>query len=136
MQICRRIQNNTTRIKIQISRYRTIEIWRYRHRGETTNNKSTKRPYRTEQKQKTSGNKQCESPTKNYWKNAAEQEGDNIRRKCKVKNVNDWILSRKREWNEHISRMDNEKIVRISWGKTYGKKYRKTTEKMKRQFYH
>ncbi|XP_056629880.1 uncharacterized protein LOC130440644 [Diorhabda sublineata] len=39
---------------------------------------------------------------------------DDIRQKCRVENINDWILSRKCEWNEHISRMSEERIVRIA----------------------
>jgi len=28
--------------------------------------------------------------------------GEDIKRTCKIDNVNEWILGRKREWNEHM----------------------------------
>jgi len=33
-----------------------------------------------------------------------------IRTACNVKNINDWVANRKKEWNEQIIRMDNRKL--------------------------
>ena len=46
------------------------------------------------------------------------ERNESIRRACKVENVNEWVLSRKEEWNEHISRMDNRRIVRVARDKS------------------
>uniref|UniRef100_A0AAR5PIR3 Reverse transcriptase domain-containing protein n=1 Tax=Dendroctonus ponderosae TaxID=77166 RepID=A0AAR5PIR3_DENPD len=37
-----------------------------------------------------------------------------IRTACNVKNINEWVANRKKEWNEHISRMDHHRLVRIA----------------------
>ncbi|XP_045473979.1 uncharacterized protein LOC123680232 [Harmonia axyridis] len=42
------------------------------------------------------------------------EKSENIRRTCGVENINEWVLGRKREWNDHISRMDEERMVRIA----------------------
>ncbi|XP_057652719.1 uncharacterized protein LOC130891773 [Diorhabda carinulata] len=42
------------------------------------------------------------------------ERSDDIRQKCRVENINEWVLSRKREWDEHISRMSEERIVKIA----------------------
>lgn len=39
---------------------------------------------------------------------------EDIRRACKIDNISEWILQRKREWNEHISRMTPDRLVRIT----------------------
>ena len=36
---------------------------------------------------------------------------EEIRRMCKIDNINDWVLQRKRNWNEH-SRMTDDRIVK------------------------
>jgi len=36
------------------------------------------------------------------------ERNESIRRACKVENVNEWVLSRKEEWNDHISRRITE----------------------------
>ena len=36
---------------------------------------------------------------------------EEIRRMCKIDSINDWVLQRKRNWNEHISRMTDDRIV-------------------------
>ena len=41
------------------------------------------------------------------------ERSENVRKRCKVKNINNWVLNRKVEWNEHINRMDVRRIVRI-----------------------
>ena len=46
------------------------------------------------------------------------ERSDNIKRTSKVENINEWILGRKHEWNAHISRMDQERIVRIARDKS------------------
>ncbi|XP_057666772.1 uncharacterized protein LOC130900278 [Diorhabda carinulata] len=45
------------------------------------------------------------------------ERSENIR-KCKIYDVNEWVLSRKKEWNEHISRMDNNRLVKIARDKS------------------
>ena len=39
---------------------------------------------------------------------------DNIRQTCGIDKINDWILDRKKKWNEHIDRMTEERIVKIT----------------------
>ncbi|XP_056629875.1 uncharacterized protein LOC130440639 [Diorhabda sublineata] len=47
------------------------------------------------------------------------ERSENIRRLCKIDHVNEWVLSRKeREWNEHISCMDNNRLVKITRNKS------------------
>jgi hypothetical protein len=36
----------------------------------------------------------------------------NIRRQCNVQGIGEWIRRRRDEWNEHVSRMAPESIVR------------------------
>lgn len=43
--------------------------------------------------------------------------GENIRKTCNVGNVNDWVTVRRNEWNEHISIIDDTRIVRITRNK-------------------
>ena len=43
---------------------------------------------------------------------------EEIRRMCKIDNINDWVLQRKRNWNEHISRMTDDRIVKTSRDKS------------------
>uniref|UniRef100_A0A6P7F5U2 Uncharacterized protein LOC114326842 n=1 Tax=Diabrotica virgifera virgifera TaxID=50390 RepID=A0A6P7F5U2_DIAVI len=47
-----------------------------------------------------------------------------IRRRCKVDNINNWVRNRRIEWNDHISRMTTNRVVR----KTIGGKTTKTME--------
>ncbi|XP_045463812.1 uncharacterized protein LOC123673370 [Harmonia axyridis] len=42
------------------------------------------------------------------------ERSDNVRRTCGVDNISNWVLARKMEWNDHISRMDQRRIVRIA----------------------
>ncbi|XP_044767088.1 uncharacterized protein LOC123322993 [Coccinella septempunctata] len=37
-----------------------------------------------------------------------------IRKTCKTEDINEWALERKKEWNSHIDRMSNTRIVRIA----------------------
>ena len=39
---------------------------------------------------------------------------ENIRRMCGIKHIKDWVLKRKQEWNEHINRMDENRLVRTA----------------------
>ena len=41
-----------------------------------------------------------------------------MRERCKVENINNWVLNRKVEWNEHINRMDDRRIVKITRDKS------------------
>ena len=33
---------------------------------------------------------------------------------CGIENINDWVLKRKQEWNEHINRMDENRLVKTA----------------------
>ena len=33
---------------------------------------------------------------------------------CGIDKINDWVLGRKKKWNEHIDRMTEERIVKIT----------------------
>ncbi|XP_030760558.1 uncharacterized protein LOC115885711 [Sitophilus oryzae] len=46
------------------------------------------------------------------------ERSDNIKQTCKVGSINEWVLSRRREWNEHIGRMDEGRIVRSARDKS------------------
>ena len=59
------------------------------------------------------------------------ERNESIRRACKVENVNEWILSRKEEWNDHISRMDSESCTRQITARS--QKLRTSTKTMERQ---
>ncbi|XP_060524527.1 uncharacterized protein LOC132700944 [Cylas formicarius] len=41
------------------------------------------------------------------------ERNENIRQSCGVDNVNDWVLQRKRQWNYHINRMQDGRLVKI-----------------------
>lgn len=43
---------------------------------------------------------------------------ENIRRICGVENINTWVKSRKQEWNLHIDRMTEQRIVKIARDKS------------------
>lgn len=46
------------------------------------------------------------------------ERSENIRGQCNVDNINEWVLQRKKQWNEHISRMANNRLVRITRDKS------------------
>jgi hypothetical protein len=37
-----------------------------------------------------------------------------IRESCGIQPVNEWAERRRREWDEHVTRMDAERLVKIS----------------------
>ena len=39
---------------------------------------------------------------------------ENIRQTCRIDKINDWVLERKKKWNEHIDRMTEKRIVKIA----------------------
>ena len=39
---------------------------------------------------------------------------ENIRERCKVENISQWTRKRKMEWNQHIDRMDEKRLVKIA----------------------
>ncbi|KAH1028575.1 hypothetical protein HUJ05_001920 [Dendroctonus ponderosae] len=41
-----------------------------------------------------------------------------VRTAWNVKTINEWVANRKKEWNEHISRMDHRRLVRIARNKS------------------
>ncbi|XP_044744651.1 uncharacterized protein LOC123306625 [Coccinella septempunctata] len=45
---------------------------------------------------------------------------ESIRRICEVDNVNTCVKNRKREWNQHINRMTEQRIVKIARDKSPG----------------
>ena len=46
------------------------------------------------------------------------ERSENVRETCKVENINSWVLNGKVGWNEHINRMDDRRIVRITRDKS------------------
>ena len=38
-----------------------------------------------------------------------------IREFCGIKSLNEWVERSRREWDQHVSRMDTERLVKISW---------------------
>ena len=44
---------------------------------------------------------------------------ESIRRTCGIEeDINYWVLKRKKQWNEHISRLEEERIVTIARDKS------------------
>ncbi|XP_015182496.1 PREDICTED: uncharacterized protein LOC107069571 [Polistes dominula] len=43
---------------------------------------------------------------------------EDLRKACQIENINDWVLSRKVEWNDHITRMTDDRVVKISRDKS------------------
>lgn len=41
-----------------------------------------------------------------------------IRKACKTENINEWVKGRKAEWNRHIGRMTEDRLVRIARDKS------------------
>ena len=41
-----------------------------------------------------------------------------IRESCGIEPINEWVERRRREWDQHVTRMDAEKSVKISWDNT------------------
>ena len=39
-----------------------------------------------------------------------------IRESCGIQPINEWVERRKREWDEHVTRIDAERSVKISSG--------------------
>jgi hypothetical protein len=37
-----------------------------------------------------------------------------IRRRCKVENIKNWLRNRRVEWNDHISRMTTNRVVKTA----------------------
>ena len=50
----------------------------------------------------------------NFHRKMDRTRSDNIRQTCGIDKVNDWVLERKKKWNEHIDRMTEERIVKIT----------------------
>ena len=46
------------------------------------------------------------------------ERNENIRRKCGTKDVNQWLLGRKNEWNQYINRMEDTRVVKIARDKS------------------
>lgn len=42
------------------------------------------------------------------------ERNENIRRTCSTDKINVWVLDRKIKWNEHMDRMTDERIVKIT----------------------
>ena len=38
-----------------------------------------------------------------------------IRESCGIQPTNEWMERKRREWNEHITNIDAERLVKISW---------------------
>ena len=37
-----------------------------------------------------------------------------IREECNIQAIGDWVIKRRQEWNNHISRMGEERMVKIA----------------------
>ena len=37
-----------------------------------------------------------------------------IRESCGVQPINEWVETRRREWDQHVTKMDAERLVKIS----------------------
>ena len=46
------------------------------------------------------------------------ERNENIRRTCGTEDVNQWLLGRKNEWNQHINRMEDTRVVKIARDKS------------------
>ena len=46
------------------------------------------------------------------------ERNENIRTACNVDDINEWVHKRKEEWNRHIERMDDRRIVKITRDKS------------------
>ncbi|XP_048522293.1 uncharacterized protein LOC125504409 [Dendroctonus ponderosae] len=46
------------------------------------------------------------------------ERSEDVRTACNVNNINEWVANRKKEWNEHISRMNHHRFVRIARDKS------------------
>lgn len=46
------------------------------------------------------------------------ERSEDIRRACHIENVNEWVLGRKTEWNDHITRMAEDRLVRVARDKS------------------
>ena len=52
-------------------------------------------------------------PRKNSWKNINRIRSQQIRESSDIQTNNEWA-ERRREWDQHVTRMDAEKLVKIS----------------------
>ncbi|KAI4500112.1 hypothetical protein M0802_004982 [Mischocyttarus mexicanus] len=41
------------------------------------------------------------------------QTNSNIRQRCNVENINKWIKTRKKDWNEHVDQMNSNRFANI-----------------------
>ena len=46
------------------------------------------------------------------------ERSETIRQTCRTDKINDWVLERKKKWNDHIDRMTKERIVKITRDKS------------------
>ena len=101
-------------------------IWRNRNIGTETKSRIYKaviRPimtYTAETGPNTSKIKQLLETTKmRVLRTLFDRErSENVRERCKVENINSWVLNRKVQWNKHLNRMDDRRIVRITRDKS------------------
>ena len=52
-------------------------------------------------------------PRKNSWKNINRIRSQQIRESSDIQTNNEWA-ERRREWDQHVTRMDAERLVKIS----------------------
>ena len=63
------------------------------------------------------GRKWDESTKENIWEYKIDRiRSQQIREPCRIQPINEWVerRRRRREWNEHITRKDAERLVKIS----------------------
>ena len=56
------------------------------------------------------GSKWDESTEENSW------QSKQIRKSCGIQPINEWVEKRRRNWDEHVTRMGTERLVKISMG--------------------
>jgi hypothetical protein len=54
------------------------------------------------------------STKKNSWQGKNRIRSQQIRESCCIQSINEWVERRRREWKEHVTKMDAERLVKIS----------------------
>ena len=74
-----------------------------------------------------------ESTKKSSWQNKNRIRSQQIRKSCGIQPINEWVDRIRREWDQHVTRMDAERIVKISrdkipFGKSSGRPKRRWSD--------
>ena len=60
------------------------------------------------------GNKWDENTKKNSWQNKNRIRSQQVREFYGVQSIHEWMERRRREWDQHVIRMDAERLAKIS----------------------